>query len=228
MFSLFSGKNALVTGASRGFGRALALGLAKRGAHAIALARTQGGLTALDDAIKKETGSGATLVPFDLSGADAAFATLGQTLYERFKSLDILVLNAATLGTLGPVAHMQEKDLHKVFATNLTANIRLLRVFEPMLRNAKNPLILFVTCRDEAMGNAYWGPYAASKKALEEIALSYEQETKNSGYRIRLFDPGIMATKLRASALPGEEQSSLPAPESIAETMLGSEELWRN
>lgn len=222
----FSGKNALITGASRGFGRALALGMAKRGAHIIALSRTQGGLTELDDAIKKETGSNATLIPFDLSGPEANFAVLGQTLFERFKSLDVLALNAATLGTLGPVAHMQDKDLHKVFATNLLANIRLLRVFEPMLRNTKNPLVLFATCRDEAMGNAYWGPYAASKKALEEIALSYEQETKNAGTRVRLFDPGVMATKLRADALPGEDQSTLPTPESIAEAMLASEELW--
>jgi NAD(P)-dependent dehydrogenase (short-subunit alcohol dehydrogenase family) len=226
MFSHFSGRTALVTGASRGFGRALALEMARSGARIIALARTQGALTALDDDIKKETGSSATLIPFDLAGPEQAFASLGQTLFERFGKLDFLVLNAATIGPLSPVSHTQEKDWQKVMDTNLTSNIRLLRVLDPMLKEAGTPHVTFVTCGDASMGNAYWGSYAASKKALEEVALNYEQETQNSGYRMRVFDPGVMATQLRRNAFPGEDQSKLPKPEDIAKAISGSADLW--
>lgn len=219
-------KNILITGAGRGLGRALALGFAHQGAHILALARTQGALSELDDAIKKETGKGATLIPFDLAGDGNSFATLGQTLYERFGSLDVLALNAATIGPLSPVAHTLDHDWRRVMDTNLTANMRLLRVLEPMLKSASTPTVLFVTCGSESMGNAYWGPYAASKKALEEIAVNYEEETKNSGRRMRLFDPGAMATQLRRNAFPGEDQSKLNSPEMVAAAMLGNRDMW--
>lgn len=216
----------MITGASRGLGRALALEMAKSGAHIIALARTQGGLTELDDAIRSATGNGATLIPFDLANDGAAFSTLGQTLYERFGQLDALVLNAGTIGPLSPVAHTMDKDWQKVMDVNLTANMRLLRVLDPMLRQAGNPHVVFMTCGSESMGNAYWGAYAASKKALEELVMNYETENQGTGYKTRLFDPGPMATQLRRNAFPGEDQSKLNTPEIVAKAMLGNAEMW--
>lgn len=199
----------LITGASRGLGRATALHLAARGSHILALARTQGALAALDDEVKK-AGGHATLLPFDLTAPEEAFAQLGETLFHRFGRLDTLVLNAAAIGPLSPLPHVQEADWQKVMAVNLTANVRLLRVLEPLLRAAQNPMVAFVSCAEAAMGHAFWGPYAASKKALEKLAESYAEETKTFGFRVSLHHPGPMPTRLRREAFPGEDQTVLP------------------
>lgn len=211
---------ALITGASRGLGRALALQLAEKGAHIIALARTQGGLTDLDDAIRTTTGKSATLIPFDLAQDETAFANLGQTLFERFGRLDALILNAATLPALSPLSHIQEKDWRMVMAVNLDAPARLLRVLDPALRQAGNPVITFIGCNETGMGNAFWGAYNASKKALGQLATSYAEETKGLGYTVHHVTPGPMATKLRRSAFPGEDQTRLPTPETAAHLLL--------
>jgi NAD(P)-dependent dehydrogenase (short-subunit alcohol dehydrogenase family) len=217
----YSNKTILVTGASRGFGNHLALQHALCGAHIIALARTQGGLTDLDDAIKKETGKRATLIPFDLSSPDMQFAKLGQTLFERFGKLDGLILNAATLTALSPLPHTQEKDWQKTIDVNVTANVRLLRHLDPLLRGAENPRITFVSCDKESMGDAYWGAYAASKAALNQLAISYKQETAQAGCTVNIFTPPAMATQLRRNAYPGEDQSKLAQPADVAKQFIG-------
>ncbi len=211
-------KNILITGATRGLGCALALQLAEEGAHIIAMARTTGALTELDDAIKKLSGKPATLIPFDLLNMPDAYANLGQTIYNRFRRLDAVVLNAARLGALTPVSHCQEKDWQRIMEVNLGANMRLIRVLSPSLSAGSQ--VAFITCSGDSMGRAYWGPYAASKKALEELALSYREETEKSGIRTHIFEPGIMATKLRQDAFPGEDQSQLPQPEEAAQRLI--------
>ena len=207
-------KIVLITGASRGLGFFLALQHAKRGDHVIALAKTQGGLTELDDSIKKLTGASATLIPFNLNSPDTSFAILGQTLFERFGKLDRLILNAATIGPSSPVAHTSEKDWQQVMDINVTANVRLLRHLDPLLRSAVTPHITFVTCASH--GDAYWGAYNASKVALNQIAASYAAETQQAGFKVDIFDPGIMATQLRRNAYPGEDQSGLATPVDVA------------
>lgn len=207
-------KNVLITGASRGLGFFLALQHAKLGYHVIALAKTQGGLTELDDSIKSTTGTSATLIPFDLASPDTSFAILGQTLFERFGKLERLILNAATIGPSSPVAHTTEKDWQNVMNVNVTANVRLLRHLDPLLRSAGTPHITFVTCA--SLGDAYWGAYTASKVALDQIAASYQAETRQAGFKVDRFDPGVMATRLRQNAYPGEDQSALKKPMDIA------------
>lgn len=210
--------NILITGASRGLGQALALACAKQQAHVIALARTQSALTKLDDAIKNVSGNNATLVPFDLAATGDEMAQLGQKLFERFHKLDGLILNAAHMAAPAPIAHTHDKDWRQVFEVNVTANMRLLRVLEPMLRMAVNPKIIFVTCHN--MGDAYCGAYAASKRALEQMARSYKEETQSAGFKTYVFDPGPMPTQLRRNAFPGEDQSTLPDPAHIADALL--------
>ena len=207
-------KITLVTGASRGFGFSLAMQYAKRGDHVIALAKTQGGLTELDDAIKNTTGQSATLIPFNLTAPDTAFGMLGQTLFERFGKIDRLILNAATIGPSSPVAHTKEQDWQNVFAVNVTANVRLLRHLDPLLRSAGKPHITFITCT--SLGDAYWGAYSASKLALNQIAASYKAETAQAGFIVDCFDPGIMATQLRRNAFPGEDQGTLQTTQEVA------------
>ncbi|HVY13392.1 MAG TPA: SDR family NAD(P)-dependent oxidoreductase [Alphaproteobacteria bacterium] len=219
--ALLDGKIALITGASRGLGRALGLALGKAGAHIVALARTQGGLADFDDALRKETGRGATLIPLDLAEPDASFAQLGMVLFERFKHLDILALNTAAIGPLSPVAHVKEADLQKIMAVNFTANARLLRHLDPLLRASQSPKVLFLTCGESSRAHsAYWGAYAASKKALEQLALSYKEETEKAGFDVRVIDPGPMATQLRRSAFPGEDQANMQTPEQAAEKIM--------
>ncbi len=213
-------KTVLITGASRGLGFFLALQHAKRGDHVIALAKTQGGLMALDDSIKQATGSNATLIPFNLSSPDTSFAILGQTLFDRFGKIDRLILNAATIGPSSPIAHTTEKDWQNVMDVNVTANIRLLRHLDPLLRSAGTPHITFVTCA--SLGDAYWGAYSASKLALNQIAASYKAETQQAGFKVDVFDPGVMATQLRRNAYPGEDQSTLRKPMDIAEHYLSA------
>jgi len=212
---------ALVTGASRGIGRAAALALAKSGAHVVALARTQGGLEELDDEIRAlrpgET-EATTLVPMDLRDFPA-IDRLGEALYRRWGRLDVLVGNAGVLGLLTPLHHLDPKTWDDVIAVNVTANWRLIRSLDPLLRRSAAGRVAFITSgvasRPEL--RAYWGPYATSKAALDALARTYAAETINtSNIRVMLIDPGALRTRMRATAMPGEDPSRLRAPEELA------------
>lgn len=211
-----SGKIALITGASRGIGAAVAKRYASEGAHVILTGRTIGALEEVDDAIQKITGKPATIVPLDLRQSDMIDA-LGAQIYERFGKLDILVGNAATLGTLSPIAHASPSEVEDVFAINVLANARLLRSCDPLLRLAKTGRVIMVTSGAAQRATAYWGPYAASKAALENLTLTYAAEIAMTTVRANLIDPGAVATSMRAKAFPGEDPATLPTPESICE-----------
>lgn len=205
---------ALVTGASRGIGRAAALALADAGAHVIAVARTQGALEALDDEIQLATGRPATLVPLDIA-EDGALDQLGGAIHQRFGRLDILVHAAAILGPLTPVAHVDPKVWDRVIAINLTAPWRLIRSVEPLLRASETPRAIFVTSARVAHPKAFWGPYGASKAGLEHLVRTWADELEQTKVRAVILDPGAMRTKMRAEAMPGEDPSTLPDPSEI-------------
>ena len=210
-----SAKIALVTGASRGLGRATALALAKQGCHIIATARTQGGLEELDDEIKAAGGS-ATLVPMDITDY-AGIDRLGAAIFERWKKLDILVGNAGVLGKLTPVAHLEPKVWDEALAVNVTANYRLLRSMDPLLRMSEVGRAVFVTSGAAHKSPAYWGAYSTTKAALEALVKTYAAEqTNTSKVRANLFSPGPTRTKMRATAMPGEDPMTLPAPDEVA------------
>jgi NAD(P)-dependent dehydrogenase (short-subunit alcohol dehydrogenase family) len=215
------GRIALVTGASRGIGRAVALELARAGAHVIALARTQGALEELDDMIKRE-GSQATLVPCDLKDFEA-LDRLGAAVFERWGRLDVFVANAGVLGPLTPLAHVNPKQWEDTFAVNITANWRLVRSLDPLLRAAEAGRAVFIT---SGAGHAahlkpYWGPYAITKAALDALARTYAAETVNvSRVRVMLVDPGPLRTRMRATAMPGEDPMILRTPEELAPKVL--------
>jgi NAD(P)-dependent dehydrogenase (short-subunit alcohol dehydrogenase family) len=213
-----SGKIALVTGASRGIGRATALELAKAGAHVVALARTAGGLEELDDEIRK-AGSPATLVPLDIKDFPA-LDRLGASLYERFKKLDVLVGNAGQLGTLSPLGHIDPKTWDDVMAVNVTANWRLIRSLDPLLRASDAGRAVFITSGAARNVRAYWGLYAASKAALDTIVLAYAAELGKTNVKVNLFNPGPIRTRMRAKAMPGEDPMTLDTPEQAAEAIL--------
>ncbi len=204
---------ALVTGASRGIGRAVALRFAQEGAHVIAVARTQGGLEELDDEIQMVGGT-ATLVPADL-GDHAKIDHMGAAIFERFGRLDVLVGNAAILGILSPVGHVDPETWDQVMRINVTANWRLIRSFDPLLRMSESGRAIFVTSGAAAHPTAYWGPYATSKAALEMMVLTYAAEVKKTPLRVNLIDPGIVRTAMRAEAFPGEDPMTLKTPEEI-------------
>jgi len=206
---------ALVTGASRGIGAAVARRFAAEGAHVILIARTVGGLEETDDAIRA-AGGAATLVPLDLA-APGGIEELGAAVASRFGRLDILIGNAALLGTLGPAAHMDVAVWEKVMAVNLTANWRLLRSFDPLLRESDAPRAIFVTSGVTQGVFPYWSAYAASKAGLEILVKTYAGEVARSNIRVNLLDPGVVRTKLRAEAFPGEDPQTLPPPDSVAE-----------
>jgi NAD(P)-dependent dehydrogenase (short-subunit alcohol dehydrogenase family) len=215
----FSGKIAVVTGASRGIGRACALALAKQGCHIIATARTKGGLEELDDEIKA-LGASATLVPMDITDY-AGIDRLGAAIFERWKKLDILVGNAAVLGKLTPVAHLDQKVWDEVMAVNVTANFRLLRSLDPLLRMAPHGRAVFVTSGVAHSTPAYWGGYSISKAALEAMVKTYAAETLNTtNIKANLFSPGATRTKMRATAMPGEDPMTLPSAEEVAEQII--------
>jgi NAD(P)-dependent dehydrogenase (short-subunit alcohol dehydrogenase family) len=202
----------LVTGASRGIGRASALALAKAGAHIIAVARTQGGLEELDDEIRRETGGeGATLVPLDLADGDKV-DQLGGMLFERFKRLDGLVHAAATLGLLTPVSHMSPRDWDRTVRLNLTASYRLIRSFEPLLKLSDAGRAVFLTSSVATKPRAFWGAYAATKAALEVLVRTWADEVDITPIRAAIVDPGRMRTRMRAEAFPGEDPTTLPDP----------------
>jgi NAD(P)-dependent dehydrogenase (short-subunit alcohol dehydrogenase family) len=209
---------ALVTGASRGIGYAVARALARQGAHIVAVARTQGGLEELDDEIGKDGGA-ATLVPLSLTDVDG-IARLGAALYERHGKLDILVGNAGVAGPSSPLGHIDLKPWNDVVAVNLTANFQLIRCMEPLLQKSDAPRAVFVTSEDASRAVAYRGPSAASKAALEALARAWAQETASTKLRVNLFNPGPVRTRLRATVFPGEDPATLAPPEQVAELIL--------
>jgi len=211
------GRIALVTGASRGIGRAVALELAHAGAHVIALARTQGALEELDDSVRA-AGSEATLVPCDLKDF-AALDRLGAAIFERWGRLDILIANAGVLGPMTPLAHIEPRQWEEIFSVNVTANWRLFRSLDLPLRRAEAGRVIMMTsgARHAAQLKPYWGAYAITKAALDALARTYAAETMNiSQIKVMLVDPGPMRTRLRASAMPGEDPSKLMTPEDLA------------
>ena len=209
-----AGKIALVTGASRGIGRAAALALAQAGAHVVAVARTQGALEALDDEIRSLTGQPATLVPLDLADADA-IDQLGFTLYQRYGRLDVLVHAAALLGAVTPVAHIDPPMWDKVVAVNLTSTFRLIRTAEPLLRAAERPRAIFLTTGLAGAPRAFFGMYGATKAALENLVQTWADELERTPVRAVLLSPGPMRTAMRAQAFPGEDPMALPDPAEI-------------
>lgn len=214
----FQGRLALITGASAGLGRALALALAKSGAHVIAIARNKDRLERLDDEIRA-IGAEATLVPLDITKGDG-LDELGGVIFERWKKLDILVANAAMLGTMGPLAHVKPRDWDAVIETNITANFRLIRSFDVLLRAADAGRAVFITSHITQVKRAYWGPYATTKAAVEALATTYAMETSKTSLKVNVIDPGAMRTAMRAEAFPGEDPDTLPAPEEIAPFIL--------
>jgi len=205
---------ALVTGASRGIGRAVALALSKAGAHVIACARRQSALEDLDDEIQRQGGT-ATLVQFDLKDAEK-IDLLGPSIYARWKKLDIFVGNAAILGPLSPLNHIKASYWQDVMAVNTTANWLLLRTLDPLLRASDAGRVVFMTAAAAEAKRAYWAPYATSKAGLEALAKTYAQEVENASVRVNLIDPGPVRTELRARAYPGENPGILTAPEAVA------------
>jgi NAD(P)-dependent dehydrogenase (short-subunit alcohol dehydrogenase family) len=205
-----------VTGASRGIGAALAIELATLGAHCVLVARTQGGLEETDDAIRAATGRGATLLPFDLQKQEKELDLLGASIMERFGRLDILVHNAGVLNKLTPVAHIDPRDWAETVAVNLTAAWRLIRSCDPPLRASDAGRAVFVTTGRVLRPKAYWGMYGATKAGMEHLVQTWAQEVANTPLRVNLADPDVIATKMRAQAMPGEDPATLPRPEDIA------------
>jgi len=206
---------ALVTGASRGIGYAVARALAKQGAHIIAVARTQGGLEELDDEIRKDGGT-ATLVPLSLTDVDG-IARLGAALYERHGKLDILVGNAGVAGPSSPLGHIDLKPWNDVMAVNLTANFQLIRCMEPLLQKSDAGRAVFITAGSANKAPGYRGPYAASKAALDTLLRVWAAETASTPIRVNLFSPGPIRTRMRATVFPGEDPMTLDTPEQAAE-----------
>ncbi len=205
---------ALVTGASRGIGRAAAVALARAGAHVIALARTQGALEELDDEIRA-LGGAATLVPVDLTDYDA-IDRLGAAIHGRWGKLDILVGNAGILGEVAPLPHVDPKVWDAVMAVNVTANWRLIRSLDPLLRASDAGRVIFVSSGAAHSAHAYWGVYSVSKAALESLARTYAAETATTPVRVMLVNPGPLRTRMRAAAIPGEDPMTLKTPEDLA------------
>ena len=206
---------AVVTGASRGIGRATVLALAAAGAHVVAIARTQGGLEELDDEIRNGGGS-ATLVPLNLTDFDG-IARLGAALHERHGKIDILVGNAGVAGPSSPLGHIEVKPWTDVMAVNVTANFQLIRCMEPLLKVSDAGRAVFVTSGAANKAPAYIGPYAASKAALEALVRVWAAETASTKMRVNLFSPGPIRTRMRATMFPGEDPATLDTPEQAAE-----------
>lgn len=218
MTSRFAGKIALVTGASRGIGRAAARALAGEGAHVILVARTVGALEELDDEIRNGGGS-ATLVPLDLRDSPA-LDRLGATIFERWGKLDVLLGNAGVLGTLTPLAQLNPKTFAECLDVNVIANWRLIRSMDPLLRRAEAGRTLFVTSGAARNFRAYWGGYTMSKAALEAIVLTYAAECDDTSVSANLLNPGPLRTRMRQKAFPGEDPDSLEPPEAVVPLIL--------
>jgi NAD(P)-dependent dehydrogenase (short-subunit alcohol dehydrogenase family) len=205
---------AVVTGASRGIGRAAAVAYAEAGAHVIALARTQGALEELDDEIRA-AGGAATLVPLDLRDY-AAIDRLGAAIHERWGKLDILLGNAGLLGEIAPLTHLDQPVWDAVMAVNVTANWRLIRSLDPLLRKSDAGRAIFISSGAAHKSTAYWGPYSVSKAALEALVHTYAAETATTPIRVMLVNPGPLRTRMRATAMPGEDPMTLRTPEELA------------
>ena len=228
MSGALSGRIALVTGASRGIGAAVAIRFARDGAHVVLAARTVGGLEEVDDAIRAGGGS-ATLVPVDLRDF-IKIDELAARIFDRWGRLDILVGNAAEFGIFSPLGHIDPATWCDVVDLNLTANWRLIRAMDPLLRAAPAGRAIFVTSRVARGAFPYWGPYAVSKAGLEMLVKVYAGEIAKTRARVNLLDPGVVRTRLRARAFPGEDPENLPPPESVADLFLelASPECTRN
>lgn len=218
MAKSLAGRIALVTGASRGIGRAISLKLAQEGAHVIATARTVGGLEELDDDIQASGGS-ATLVPLDIKDF-AGIDRLGTPIAERWGKLDILVGNAGILGSLTPLQHLKPDTFDDLMAINVTANYRLIRSLEPLLKASDAGRAIFVTSGAAHKARAYWGGYAVSKAALEMLVRTWAAELETTNVTANLLNPGPIATRMRRQAMPGEDQATLPTPEQLADAMI--------
>ena len=207
------GRIALVTGASRGIGYQAAKGFAAAGAHVIAVARTVGGLEELDDEISRGGGS-ATLVPVDLKDMPA-IDRLGAAIHERWGKLDVLLANAGILGQLSPLGHIPAKVWDDVMAVNVTANWRLIRSLDPLLRASDAGRAIFMSSGAAHHCRPFWGPYSVSKAAVEALARTYAQEVQSTPIRVVAVDPGRTRTAMRAQAMPGEDPATLPTPAEI-------------
>ena len=208
------GRVALVTGASRGIGRAAAVALGKAGAHVICVARTVGGLEETDDEITKAGGT-ATLVPLNLKDA-AAIDRLGASIFERWKKLDAFLGNAGSLGVLTPLTHLDPKAFQELLDINITANWRLIRSLDPLLRASDAGRAVFITSGSAARHTPFWGGYAMSKAALESLALTYAAECEGTNIKVNLVNPGPIRTLMRMRAMPGEDPATLKKPEELA------------
>ncbi len=209
---------ALVTGASRGIGRATAIELAKAGAHVVAVARTTGGLEELDDEIKS-AGSTATLVPLDMKDSDG-ISRLALALNERYQRLDVLIGNAGILTTPSPLSHIDPKAWNDVIAVNVTANWQLIRNFDPLLQISQAGRAVFITSGLASAARAYFGAYAASKSALDAMVRTYAAETATTRIRANLFSPGQTRTRMITTAFPGIHLDTLPTPEDVAKAIV--------
>lgn len=210
---------ALITGATRGIGNALALALASAGAHLVAVGRTQGALEELDDAVGA-AGATATLVPLDMRDY-AGIYRLAAALGERHRRLDVLVGNAAIVGQRSPLGHVEPQSWDEVMAVNVTANWHLIRALDPLLRRAEAGRAVFMTSGAATHARAYSGPYSVSKAALNVLARTYAAETDTTtAIRINLFNPGPTRTRMRAQVMPGEDPMTLPTPQEVAQTIV--------
>lgn len=209
---------ALVTGASRGIGYFLARELAADGYHIIAVARTVGGLEELDDEIKLGGGQ-ATLVPLDLKDM-AGIDRLGAAINERFGKLDVLVANAGLLGTISPIDHVEAKVFEQVMTINVTATWRLIRSVNPLLQHSEAGRAMVLSSSAAHKCRPFWGPYSASKAAVEALARTWAGEAKNTSLRVNSVNPGPTRTAMRAQAMPGEDPDTLPHPQEVARAIL--------
>jgi NAD(P)-dependent dehydrogenase (short-subunit alcohol dehydrogenase family) len=214
----FAGRIALVTGATRGIGRAAAIQLAEAGAHVVAIGRTQGALEELDDAIKA-AGSSATLVPLDMRDYPGLYR-LAKAIDERYRKLDILIGNAAVAGPRSPLDHIEPQAWDEVIAVNVTANWHLIRAMDALLKRSDAGRAVLVTSRAARQARAYAGPYSASKAALNVLGRTYAAETATTPVRVTVFDPGPTRTRMRAQVMPGEDPMTLPTAEEVAAKIL--------
>jgi NAD(P)-dependent dehydrogenase (short-subunit alcohol dehydrogenase family) len=212
------GKIALVTGASRGIGYYAALAFAREGAHVIALAKTVGGLEDLDDAIQK-AGGNATLVPLDLMDFDA-LDRLGASIDERWGRLDIFLANAGILGGLSPLGHIDPKEFDKVMAINVTANWRLARSLDPLLKASDAGRVILMSSGAAQSCKPFWGGHSISKGALEALGKTWANESVSTNLKINMVNPGATRTAMRAQAMPGEDPATLPHPSEVAEALI--------
>lgn len=208
----------VVTGATRGIGYAAALELARRGAHIIAIGRTLGALEELDDAINA-VGAQATLVQFDLKDMDA-IDRLGAAIYERWGKLDALIANAGLLGAITPLGHLEPKVWDDVMAVNVTANWRLIRSLDPLLRQSDDGRAVFMSSGAAHKCMPFWGVYSASKAALSALVRTYSGETVSTNVKTNLFNPGPVRTKMRAQAAPGEDPETISHPDDVAPAII--------